>query len=392
MFKKEELGVNNIGVIDIGSYKIKVANCKFKKDEIDIVSYAEKRQEQDIILNGEISDLKGLCENLRIALKKVDPNNQIKKIIINSITPDVFLVFSRVIFERENRNEKIKREEIFHILKNKELECIDRGVKKIKSKTGYIKEDLKILFSNINQIFIDNNQVKDIYGKVGKDVLLSITNIFIPNSKYEVFEEIGKILNKEIITIIPEEYSVTKLFDDTSSVAIINIGNLNTFITIKKAEEVIGSSKINIGMNDLFKKIKQKQIIPTEKIIKNLEKDFYDEKKIFLETLGECIILALQEITEGRVCPNRFFITGGGGKSQFIRDYIKKIDYNSNNIKMLKSVELVDSDFTLDLDEIKKVGTDNVNLLSMVFIAYKIFYDEESIVKDILKEVMMEID
>jgi Tfp pilus assembly PilM family ATPase len=91
MFEKKELWTNNIAIIDIWSYKIKIANCKFKKDEIDIVSYSEKRQEQNIFQNGEIVDLKLICENLKIAFKKVDPNNQIKKIIINSISFDTFL-------------------------------------------------------------------------------------------------------------------------------------------------------------------------------------------------------------------------------------------------------------------------------------------------------------
>lgn len=70
MFEKKELWTNNIAVIDIGSYKIKIANCKFKKNEIDIVSYSEKRQEQDIFQNWEIVDLKRICENLKIAFQK----------------------------------------------------------------------------------------------------------------------------------------------------------------------------------------------------------------------------------------------------------------------------------------------------------------------------------
>jgi hypothetical protein len=44
-------------------------------------------------------------------------------------------------------------------------------------------------------------------------------------------------------------------------------------------------------MNDLFKKIKEKKIIPTEKIIKNIENEFHEEKKLFLETLKECLIV-----------------------------------------------------------------------------------------------------
>lgn len=392
MFEKKELWTNNIAVIDIGSYKIKIANCKFKKNEIDIVSYSEKRQEQDIFQNWEIVDLKRICENLKIAFQKVDPNNQIKKIIINSISLEVFLSSNRWDFIRKFKDEKIKKEEIFHIIKEKETECIEKAFKNIKSKTGYVKEDLKILSSNINHIFIDSLQVKDLFWKTWKDISISITNMFIPSNKYELIEEIWKILWKEIITIIPEEYSITKLFDEQTDVVIINIWNATTSISVKKSDEIIWTTNINIWMNDLFKKIKEKKIIPTEKIIKNIETDFSYEKEIFLETLKECIIAGLQDIVDWRVCPNKFFITGGWWKCHFIKDYFKKIDFIWNDIKLVNSIDFVEPDFSLDKNEIEKIWTDNINLLSMIFVAHKIFYDERTIVKDILEEVVMELE
>lgn len=392
MFEKKELWTNNIAIIDIWSYKIKIANCKFKKDEIDIVSYSEKRQEQNIFQNGEIVDLKLICENLKIAFKKVDPNNQIKKIIINSISFDTFLSSNRWDFQRKLKDEKIKKEEIFHIIKEKELECIEKAVKNIKSKTGYFKQDLKILSSNINHIFIDSLQVKDLIWKTWKNISISITNMFIPSSKFEVIEEIWKILWKEIVTIIPQEYSITKLFDEQTDVVIINIWNAGTSISVKKSDEIIWTTKINIWMNDLFKKIKEKKIIPTEKIIKNIENNFLEEKEIFLETLKECIIAWLQDIVDGRVCPNKFFITGWWWKCFFIKDYFRKIDFIGNDIKLVNKIDFIEPDFSLDKNETDKIWTDNINLLSMIFVAYKIFYDEKSVVKDILEEVVMELE
>ncbi len=392
MFEKKEIWTNNIAVIDIWSYRIKIANCKFKKDEIDIVWYSEKRQEQDIILNWEIVDLKTICENLKIAFKKVDPNNNIKKIIINSITLDVFLSSCRVTYERKYKDEKIKKEEIFHIIREKETECIEKAVKNIKVKTWYLKEDLKILSSNINHIFIDSVQVKDLIWKTGKNISISITNMFIPNSKYELIDEIWKILWKEIVTIIPDEYSVTKLFDEQTDVVIINIWNGATSISIKKSDEIVWTTKINIWMNDLFKKIKEKKIIPTEKIIKEIENNFFEEKEVFLDTFRECVIAWLQDVVDGKICPNKFFITWWWWKCSFIKNYFKTIDFAWNHIKLVKNIEFIEPDFTLSKSEIDKIWTDNINLLSMIFVAHKIFYDEKTIVKDMLEEVVMELE
>ncbi len=392
MFKKELLWIDNIALIDIWSYKIKIAKCSFKKWEIEIISYAEKRQEQDIIVNWEISDISLLCENIKIALKKVDPKNEIKQIIINSVTSDIFLTSSKVIYEREKFIDKLKKEEIFRIVKEKEIECLEKGLKYIKSKTPYIKDDLRILLSNINNILIDNKEVSDLFWKTWKTINLSFTNIFIPNSKFEVVETIEKLLNKEIISIIPEEYSITKLFNQDKDIVVISIWNLSTYISIKKWYEVLWTTKINIWMNDLFKKIKEKKLIPTEKIIKDLDNDFFEEKEFFLAALKDCIIVGLQELVWWKICPSNFFITWWGWKSNFIKDFIINIDFPWNGIKMIKKTYFTSPDFNLSKKDKEKIWIDNFGLLSMIFVAYKMFYDEQTVIKDILKEVVNEIE
>jgi hypothetical protein len=67
-----------------------------------------------------------ICDNLKIAFKKVDPENKIKKIIINSLTPDIFLISNKISIQRENKDTKITKEELFHIVKKSELECIEK--------------------------------------------------------------------------------------------------------------------------------------------------------------------------------------------------------------------------------------------------------------------------
>jgi hypothetical protein len=42
---------------------------------------------------------------------------------------------SIVTYQRKYKDEKLKKEEIFHIIREKEKECIDKAVKNIKTKT-----------------------------------------------------------------------------------------------------------------------------------------------------------------------------------------------------------------------------------------------------------------
>jgi hypothetical protein len=105
-----------------------------------------------------------------------------------------------------------------------------------------------------------------------------------------------------------------------------------------------------------------------------------------------CIVAWLQDVIDWKVCPNKFFITGWWWKCNFIKEYFKTIDFVWNHIKLIKKIEFIEPDFTLSKSEIDKIWTDNINLLSMIFVAHKIFYDERTIVKDMLEEVVMELE
>jgi hypothetical protein len=97
-------------------------------------------------------------------------------------------------------------------------------------------------------------------------------------------------------------------------------------------------------------------------------------------------------VIDWKICPNKFFITWWWWKCSFIKNYFKTIDFAWNHIKIVKNIEFIEPDFTLSKSEIDKIWTDNINLLSMIFVAHKIFYDERTIVKDMLEEVVTELD
>ena len=92
-FKKTKINSKVITIIDLWSYKIRVAICEYNKNNIKLLGFAEKRQSiWDIIWNN-IENLENVCENLSIAISKAEKQANIKSefAIINSTFSATFL-------------------------------------------------------------------------------------------------------------------------------------------------------------------------------------------------------------------------------------------------------------------------------------------------------------
>jgi cell division ATPase FtsA len=87
-------------------------------------------------------------------------------------------------------------------------------------------------------------------------------NVFTPLSKYNMMKTIGKFLNKEVEYIIPNEIAIPKIVEKTSyannDVLFLDFGNTRTRVIYQKSGSIEGFEIIEIGLNDLLKKIKEK--------------------------------------------------------------------------------------------------------------------------------------
>ena len=86
-FKKKKIESDILAIIDIWSYKIRVAICKFTSENIKLLGFSEKRQSNLDIINNEIKNLEWVCENISLALKKATEiaNVKVEKIALNPV-------------------------------------------------------------------------------------------------------------------------------------------------------------------------------------------------------------------------------------------------------------------------------------------------------------------
>lgn len=119
---------------------------------------------------------------------------------------------------------------------------------------GLSLHDQQILLSRVNSIKIDGRNIKKAVGKLGEELRISLVNTIIPKKSYNLLSQIGHITKRSIFRILPTEYALSKLFPQ-KNILIINVGATQTSLTVKNDGDIIGISKLSIGINDLVNKI-----------------------------------------------------------------------------------------------------------------------------------------
>ena len=97
-------------------------------------------------------------------------------------------------------------------------------------------------------------------------------------SKSNHIKYIGEIIERNITKIIPTEFSLRNLFDE-KNIVIIHIGAIYTTITIKSEGNIIGISKIPIGVNDLTMMISSEHKHTANTILKDIDTGVYTTKE-----------------------------------------------------------------------------------------------------------------
>ena len=119
---------------------------------------------------------------------------------------------------------------------------------------------------------------------------------------------------------LPSEFCLIKLFEQ-ESIMVINLGATQTSISIKIDNELMGISKVSIGINDLLSNIAKNSSEARNQILEKIDTSEYaEEKKSFLGIWSTAITLGIKEIIATDICPNTVALFGGGGNNMFVKE------------------------------------------------------------------------
>ena len=321
-FQKTEIKSQKVAIIDIWSYKIRVAVCKIKNCDIELIGYWEKRQDVSHTLSWEIVNLEWVCDDIKIAIEKAekDAGFDAQDIIIAPPFSEVYFSAKKINYIRSFPERDIDKKELSEIITTVQNKAIKIYMKDIEKSVAYKRSDLKLTSSHIWKIKINNLLNSKLLGQSGSNITVYLTNIFMPNNKFEILEYISQFVDKKIIKIIPNEFAITHLFEWENDLIVIDLGNAYTSIIVKKNGNIMGTHKIPLGINDLIKNIESQTSYTHATIIEQINsEEFQEMQEEFLQIFFPAIGLAIDECLDGKICPNKFFLLWG-----WANDFVKK--------------------------------------------------------------------
>jgi len=407
-FTKKEIKPKIIAVVDIGTYKIRVWICKIINREVELIWYWEKRQDEEYIIMQEFNNLKWISENISQAIKIAEKDiinskwnpwiTEVNDIIINIPTPNLFFEFSKINHVRVSQKNKIDDKELYEIMNIIESLALKKHLKAIKNNSWFKGSDLKLLISNISWILSDNIEVKELIWTNPNEVNISLLNVFIPESKYEMTNYIGKSIWKNIINIIPSEFAITGLFKNTKDVVIVDLWNSHTSIIIKINWDIKWAKKLSFGINDLIKKIRQNYNLTKNDIIQSIDLDrFVIEKSEFLNIFKDILTITIEEILGNEICPSEFFMIWGWA-NKFVKKYLETTQFTDWDLKIVWNISFI----TPELDFLNLKLEDNphwidwaksnINIFAMIQTTLDFIKKDKNKIEKTLKKVIHDLE
>lgn len=399
-FDTKKIEPKFVWVIDIWTYKIRVAICKIINRSVELIWYWEKRQDLDDIFLQEIKNFENVCENIKIAVEKaeIDAKMKVKDFMVNIPTSNIFFESSSVNYLKTEPEKEIDDESMYNILKDIELNIFKNHYKRIKSNSGYDRNDLKLIISNISNIVLDWVPSKSLIWKKAKFIDASVLNIFVTKYKFEMKNQLSNLLKKDIINIIPSEYSLFWLFPERQNLVIIDFWHSHTSLIVKRNGSILWVKKLTFGINDFIKIVRENFNLTRNEIIKKIDEDiFLREKEEFLEIFSDILIITLEEILRFDVCPNDFFITWWWA-NKFVRDYLQNLDFNKYNLKMVKKINLVSPRIDFIDDKITEnpewidSAKSNINIYAMIKSTLDFIKKDKNKIERTIKRIIDEVN
>lgn len=406
--KKNEDAINgNFIALDIGTDEVKALLVINEVKKGRILGVGKKRQKLGDMQSGAVTDIASVVTNCHSAIRDAErmAGTKASQVIIGIGGELVKGATTTVSYIRRDPTSKIDLAELKNIVHKIQWKAFEQVRSQLSYETGYNEIDVKLINAAIVDVRIDGYKVTNPIGFQGKEVSVSIFNAFAPLVHYGALQTIAAEMDKELLAITAEPYSITRALenDDAKFGAIfIDVGGGTTDIAVVRDGMLEGMKMFTLGGRTFTKRLAQslnisfneaeeiKVAYSTDKLEKQSHRIVREAMSRDADVWLSGVALTLSEFENIDVFPSKILLCGGGSRLPEIREALESRDW----VKTLPfakkpQIAFVNAKYISSLvDETKRLDQpEDVTPMALAHLGLE-FTKEEQVLSKVLKKVV----
>lgn len=330
LFKRKRIKKNYLLALDIGTEFVKALIFKPNKAKRRgfVLGIGRQRQNPFHMQAGAVSDIDGVVLACQAAIEKAVAmaGGRPQEVIMGIAGELVKGSTTSFIYKRPRPHEKIDLPELKNIIQKIQWKAFDQVRSQLAEQTGRSEIEIKLINALITDIRIDGYQITNPLGFQGRQVYLSIFNVYAPLIHLGALQTIASNLDLDLLSIAAEPYAIARCSDikSDSGAIFIDIGGGTTDVALVRRSGVEETKSLALAGRAFTKRLAQKlgasleeaetikikyakrQLSPvaTRRIREILKKD--------IEIWLAGVELVLEEFDQKEALPCSVLLCGGG--------------------------------------------------------------------------------
>lgn len=341
--KKDYLLALDIGTEFVKALIFKVDTSLFKDEEEKkglVVGVGRQRQLPNQMQVGAVADIDGVALTCQRAIEQASQMARLKptKAVLGVAGEFIKGLTTNFAYQRSRPKEEVDLAELKNIIQKIQWKAFDQLRSQLAWETGQPEIEIRLVNALVNEVHIDGYQVTNPLGFQGKEIFLSIFNVYAPLVQLRALESIAAKLNLELLSIVAEPYALTKsssfepkvggIFIDvgggTTDIALVRQGRIEGIKSLALAGQAFTnrlSRTLGLGSTEAEAiKIKHAQ----QQLSHNVQRKIREILERDIKIWSKGVELILEEFSQAEFFPPLILLCGGGSLLPGIRNILRR--------------------------------------------------------------------
>ena len=261
IFKRKRVKKDYLLALDIGTEFVKALIFRINKEKKRgfVVGFGRQRQNSAYMQAGTVSDIEGVSLACQAAIEKAAAmaGGYPQEVIMGIAGELVKGTTASFIYKRPKPQDKIDLPELKNIIQKVQWKSFDQVRSQLAQQTGRSEIEIKLINALITDLRIDGYRITNPLGFQGREVFVSIFNVYAPLVHLGALQTIASNLKLDLLSIAAEPYALARAANikSQSGAIFIDIGGGTTDVALVRRAGVEKTNSLALAGRAFTKRL-----------------------------------------------------------------------------------------------------------------------------------------